>query len=208
MNLWHRCSDCFGQGGAHIDLLAAEFLDGRQLEGIRFYCGMDNPRERPKRHATRTRRNAHLKSKGIHVWTQTMKYANRAIVLDDHPLCLCGRKKTKVIREAREKGVDLRIGLDMLRMARHNEYDVALLVTMDTDMKQVVDELRRLSQELRRHISVENVVIWNEGNLEYPRVRGCTRYHVIDQDVFHRIQDLTDYSIPHNPPQARTVQAS
>ncbi|MEN6645130.1 MAG: NYN domain-containing protein [Armatimonadia bacterium] len=194
MNLWHECERKFHHGNVHPDLLAAQFLGTRHLKQIRFYCGIDNPRERPTRHASRTRQHKSFEAKGVYVWTNTMKYSDREAVVEGVPPCQCGFRKSRMVRDAREKGIDLRIALDMLRMARHGEFDVAVLVSADNDMKQVVDELKRLADEIGRKIAVENVVVWDEGNKKYPRIPGCSRYHIVNDAVFQIIKDTDDYT--------------
>jgi len=47
------------------------------------------------------------------------------------PPCEHGFRKVDTVRRGREKGIDLRIGLDMLRLARQKGFDVAILVTQD-----------------------------------------------------------------------------
>ena len=41
----------------------------------------------------------------------------------------------------REKGVDVRIALDLVRMARLNEYDVALLFSQDKDFADAIGKI-------------------------------------------------------------------
>ena len=48
---------------------------------------------------------------------------------------------------AREKGVDIWIALDMVRMARLAEYDVALLFSQDNDFGEVAEEIRTIVKE-------------------------------------------------------------
>ena len=55
----------------------------------------------------------------------------------------------------REKGIDLRMGLDLVRLARKNEYDLAIIFSQDTDLREAVQEVFELRKELNRWISIE-----------------------------------------------------
>ncbi len=115
------------------------------------------------------------------------------MVDDSVPPCSHGFRKVDALRRGREKGIDLRIGLDMLRLARHGEYDVAVLVSQDTDLNQAVDELMDLRRELDRWLVVENAFPYSttSGRPKF-RLRSCARWHVIDEATFQRIRDDTD----------------
>lgn len=48
-----------------------------------------------------------------------------------------------------EKGVDVRIAVEMIRMARLNEYDKAILISSDTDLVPAVEEVRSLDKNVK-----------------------------------------------------------
>jgi uncharacterized LabA/DUF88 family protein len=47
-----------------------------------------------------------------------------------------------------EKGVDVRIAVEMIRLARNNVYDIAFLVSSDTDLVPAVEEVRSFGKEV------------------------------------------------------------
>ncbi len=49
-----------------------------------------------------------------------------------------------------EKGIDMRIGVDMLALASKNNYDVAVLVTGDGDLREAVQAVK----DLGKHVEV------------------------------------------------------
>jgi uncharacterized LabA/DUF88 family protein len=53
-----------------------------------------------------------------------------------------------------EKGVDIRMALDVIRMAHRGEYDVAVILSQDQDFSEVADEIRVIAQERSRWIKV------------------------------------------------------
>lgn len=47
-----------------------------------------------------------------------------------------------------EKGVDVRLAVEMIRFARENKYDTAYLISSDTDLVPAVEEVRALGKEV------------------------------------------------------------
>ncbi|MEK7664854.1 MAG: NYN domain-containing protein [Patescibacteria group bacterium] len=47
-----------------------------------------------------------------------------------------------------EKGVDVRLAVEMIRFARENKYDVAYLISSDTDLVPAVEEVRAFGKEV------------------------------------------------------------
>lgn len=57
-------------------------------------------------------------------------------------------------RVGEEKGIDVRIGLDVIRLAHRGKYDVALIFSQDRDLSEVADEIRTIAKEQSRWIEV------------------------------------------------------
>ena len=53
-----------------------------------------------------------------------------------------------------EKGIDVRIALDVVRQAIDGSYDVALLFSQDQDLSEVVDEVKLVARQTNRWIRV------------------------------------------------------
>ena len=49
------------------------------------------------------------------------------------------------IDATQEKGIDLRLGLDVVRLARQGQFDVAVIFSQDQDLAEVVTEIRDIS---------------------------------------------------------------
>lgn len=49
-----------------------------------------------------------------------------------------------------EKGIDVRIAIEMIRLAHHNLYDVAVLFSQDQDFAEVAKEIRTIAHEQDR----------------------------------------------------------
>lgn len=199
-NLYGSCLRHFGHGYCHPHLLAQELLQGRELAGVRFYSGIHDPRLNPVANAALNRRLEALRKQGVWTFTHPLKYSEQEVVDHSTALCSHGFCKVDVRQRGREKGIDLRIGLDMLRLARQGQYDVAILVTQDTDLNQAVDELILLRDELGLWLACETAYPYNpdSGHPNF-RLRSCRRWHLIDQPMFDRIRDDTDYTRPPAP---------
>lgn len=68
------------------------------------------------------------------------------LVKRDHECPNC----SNVYEKLQEKGVDMRIGVDMLALASRDMYDVAVLVTGDGDLREAVQAVK----DLGKHVEV------------------------------------------------------
>jgi hypothetical protein len=83
---------------------------------------------------------------GIYVFSRTLRYRNRSITLPD------GTQYTFLSGE--EKGIDVRIALDIIRFAHNDDYDVALVFSQDQDLSEVAEEVRVIAKERERWIKI------------------------------------------------------
>ena len=83
---------------------------------------------------------------GVHVYSRSLRYRNRRVRLPD------GTEHTYLAGE--EKGIDVRIALDVIRMAHRRGYDVALIMSQDQDLSEVAEEIRVIAREQDRWIKV------------------------------------------------------
>jgi hypothetical protein len=83
---------------------------------------------------------------GVHVFSRALRYRNRRVKLPD------GSEFTFLTGE--EKGIDVRLALDVIRLAHRNEYDVALIFSQDQDLSEVAEEIRVIAREQSRWIKV------------------------------------------------------
>lgn len=90
-----------------------------------------------------------------------------------------------------EKGIDVRLALDVIRLAHRQELDVAILFCRDQDLSEVADEIRVIAQEQGRWIKVVSA---------YPsspavKFRGIdkTDWFKIDRATYDACIDKRDY---------------
>lgn len=100
--------------------------------------------------------------------------------------------------EAREKGIDVLLAIHMVMGARNNEYDVAVLVSADTDLIPALEAVRDLGK-------VVEVAAW-DGPLRNSRLslRPNVWCHWLNESDYRLVGDPTDYTVP-QPSHARTA---
>lgn len=76
-----------------------------------------------------------------------------------------------------EKGVDVKIAVDMIKLAYEDMYDVAFLVSGDGDLADAV----LLVQELGK--SVCNVIFRTKKRFSYRLRNACLKFFYIDEQV-------------------------
>lgn len=76
------------------------------------------------------------------MYSRPLRYRNRTVPLPD------GTQHSLLIGE--EKGIDVRIGLDVIALAHRCDYDVALVMSQDQDLSEVAGEIRTVAREQRR----------------------------------------------------------
>ena len=54
----------------------------------------------------------------------------------------------------REKGIDVRIAIDSIRLAHKREYDVALFISEDANLSEAVKEIKLIGSEQGRYITI------------------------------------------------------
>ena len=69
----------------------------------------------------------------VRVFSRPLRYRNRVIRLPD------GTEHAYLAGE--EKGIDVRIAIDVIRMAHHADYDVAIIFSQDQDLSEVAREI-------------------------------------------------------------------
>ena len=103
-------------------------------------------------------------------------------------------KARKLIKEIqREKGIDVRIALDMVDLAYHGEYDIAVLFSQDRDLTKAVKTLHKIREELGRWIIIENAFCYST---DLPG--GCKIGIMKDIPWFHITREIYDACIDPN----------
>ena len=126
----------------------------------------------------------HMSRQGIYTFTRSLRYRNQVVNLPD------GSQHTFLAAE--EKGIDVRIAIDVIRMAHRNDYDVALIFSQDQDLSEVAAEVRVISQEQNRRIKVASAFPVSP-TARNKRGINSTDWIPIDRAMYDTCLDPRDY---------------
>ena len=150
-NLFYHAKAAFGYDHPNYDpvkLTDAVCAErGWARHGVRFYTGIPDSDRDPERYQYWQRRFLGMRRRGITVTTRQLRYQIQTQTLPD------GTEQEIVIAR-QEKGIDLRIGLDVARMARLGELDVAVIFSQDQDLAEVADEIRYIARSENRWLKI------------------------------------------------------
>jgi uncharacterized LabA/DUF88 family protein len=145
-NLFHCAKEAFGYNAPNFDVkkLATEVCAslGWKLTQVRFYTGVPPKDRSPVWHDYWAKKTTRMSRVGVHVFTKPLRYT--AELLEDGTY--------KYI--PREKGIDVRIAIDVLSMAIEKQFDAALIFSQDQDLSEVAVEMRKIARKQDRWIKV------------------------------------------------------
>lgn len=125
-----------------------------------------------------------MRRAGIVVSSRNLRYRVERVRLPDGSV--------HEIQVEREKGIDLRLGLDVVRMARNAELDVVIVFSQDQDLTEVAGEVRDISRSAERWLKV--VSAFPHGpNASSGRGIDRTDWFRMDRDFYEACLDPRDY---------------
>ena len=149
-NLFHSAREAFGYTYPNYDPLALATRvcqgEGWALQQARFYTGVPDASDGPFWNSFWVSKMGAMGHRGVHVYSRSLRYRNKTVNLPS------GTTHSFLVAE--EKGIDVRIALDVIRLAHRNEYDVALVFSQDQDLSEVAAEVRVISAEQSRWIKI------------------------------------------------------
>ncbi|MGH7265695.1 MAG: NYN domain-containing protein [Candidatus Rokuibacteriota bacterium] len=149
-NLFHAAREAFGYTYPNYDVaaLAARLCrpSGWTLIQTRFYTGIPERLDNAFWHDFWAAKLAVMGRQGIHVFSRSLRYRNRTVRLPDGT--------THAFMTGEEKGIDVRLALDVIRMAHRRELDVALILSQDQDLSELAAEIRAIAREQDRWTKV------------------------------------------------------
>lgn len=187
-NLFRHAKDAFGHHHPNYDpaKLASAVcrLQGWLHQEVRFYTGVPDPKHDRRWHAYWTRRLMAMRRAGVHVTQRRLKYRRETISPAGGP--------DRDIFVPREKGIDLRIGLDVVRMARNGDLDVAVIFSQDQDLAEVAAEVRDIAKSSNRWLKVA-CAYPASGSATTRRGINGTDWIQLDRNLYASCLDPTDY---------------
>jgi uncharacterized LabA/DUF88 family protein len=187
-NLFYAVKYAFGYTYPNYDVPAlAEAIcrtRGWTLSGVRFYTGIPSVQDDPDWNHFWTAKLAVMGTRGVVTFTRHLKYRNQTVRLPD------GSSTTVLVGQ--EKGVDVRLALDTVHLAREAAYDVGVLFTQDQDLSEVADEVRAISIGQQRWIKLACAF---PSSPTYQNTRGVNKTDWVrfDRALYDTCIDRTDY---------------
>lgn len=193
-NLYHAAREAFGYTEPNYDVLglaaAIALQQGWDLTETRFYTGIHTRMGNADWHRYWTAKLAVMGRQGVKVYSRPLRYRNRRVLLPDG--------SRFAFLTAVEKGIDVRLALDVIRQAINNQYDVALIFSQDQDLSEVAAEIRTIAAERNRWIKIVSA---------YPvspttrNTRGIDRtdWIQIDRVTYDACLDSRNYRRPNAP---------
>jgi len=194
-NLFHAVRETFGYTYPNYDVPSLAGLicrrQGWQLDQVRFYTGIPDPTDNSFWYHFWLHKLAMLGRQGVVVYSRPLRYRNRRVRLPD------GSEHTYLAGE--EKGIDVRIALDVVRMAHRKEYDVVLIFSQDQDLSEVAEELRTIAREQDRWLKIASAFPLSPTSRNRRGINK-TDWIPIDRATYDSCLDRRDY----RPPKANT----
>lgn len=95
-------------------------------------------------------------------------------------------------RKLVEKGIDLRLGLDLVKHTRLKIFDLAIIFSQDGDLAEAVDDAYEIAKEQHRRIAIACALPIAEGHTQQFGIRRTTNRE-FDNVFYDACIDPTDY---------------
>ena len=187
-NLFQHAKSAFGYRFPNYDVeaLALHVCASTRwkLNEIRFYTGIHDAAVDPFWHSFWANKTAQMGQTGIKVLTRPLRYRNKVVRLPD------GTEHSFLAGE--EKGIDVRIALEVIAGARARLYDVAVIFSQDQDFSEVATELRTIAREQDRWMKIASAFPDSPTALNRRGINQ-TDWIRIERTVYDRCIDPRDY---------------
>jgi uncharacterized LabA/DUF88 family protein len=156
------------------EAIVAQRPPGGVLEAVRVYRGRPDPRKEPTLASANDQQFSEwIKDPRVTVKRRMLQYPRDW----GQPDCA---------ERPREKGIDVSLAIDLVRMAFKHEFEVAIVVSRDSDLEPALEMVKDLRLG---HVEVAG---WERDS----RLRGGRYYHALDERVFRSSRDTRPYSRP------------
>jgi hypothetical protein len=113
-----------------------------------------------------------------------LRYRNKIVRLPDG--------STHSFLTGEEKGIDVRIALDILTGAVNGTYDVAIVFSQDQDLSEAATEIRTIAQQQGRWIKIACAYPWSPA-AHNKRGINSADWVTIDRATYDKCIDPRDY---------------
>lgn len=187
-NLFHHAKTAFGYPFPNYDpnKLSEHICAAKswQINEIHFYTGIPSEMDKPFWNHFWTAKMAVMGTRGIKTFSRQLRYRNQTITLPDG--------STSVAAVGQEKGIDVRIALDIVRYALEDKYDVALIFSQDQDLSEAVEDVKKIAALKNRWIKTACAFPVSP-TVVNPRGINGTDWIRIDRATYDSCLDPLDY---------------
>ncbi len=187
-NLYHHAMAAFGHYHPNYDpkklFEAVCRASGWENYGVRFYTGTPIQSKDPLWHGYWANRLLALRRAGVHVTQRALRYESTKMRHAD------GTESEAEVPH--EKGIDVRLALDAVRLARSDQLDVAVIFSQDQDLAEVGREIREISRSAQRWIKVVSAFPVGPRATAKRGIEG-TDWFAMDRAFYDACLDLRDY---------------
>ena len=120
---------------------------------------------------------------GVWTYSRQLQYRKKYLLQN-------GVKHT--YRTGYEKGIDVRIAIDVISLAVAHRFDVALIFSQDQDLSEVADEVLKISKAENRQLKIASAFPASSNH----RGINKTVWIKIDRATYDRCIDPRDYRLP------------
>jgi uncharacterized LabA/DUF88 family protein len=198
-NLFGSAKKAFGCRYPNYDAhaLAAKIcsLKGWRLVETCFYTGVPDAADNPFWNHFWTAKLAQMGRQNIRTFSRSLRYRNKSFSLPD------GSQHSVMVGQ--EKGIDVRIALDIVAAAYSQLADVLLIFSQDQDLSEVADEIRAISRGQNRWLRIACAFPLSPTSENRRGING-TDWIPLDRAVYESCLDARDY----RPKNARREKSS
>jgi len=147
---------------------------GRTLSQIRFYTGVPRRDQDAEWHDFWGRKLEYLENQGIEVY------------------------RGRINEHQQEKGVDVKLSVDLIRLTYEKLYEVAIIVSQDRDFEPAIQLAKEIARDQHRQLVFESHFPVGRGSHSDRGIPG-TNWLPIDQATYDTCYDPQDYRKPAVP---------
>lgn len=187
-NLFYAAKEAFGYPVPNYDPLALAravcLRCGWCHTATRFYTGVPDIRDNLRWNRFWAAKLGVMGTRGVITFSRRLRYRDVIVRMPTGVMT--------TMRVGQEKGIDVRLALDIVRLAREDAFDVAILFSQDQDLSEVADEVRAISREHRRWIRLACAFPIAPSSRNRRGIEG-TEWVRIDRATYDACLDHNDY---------------
>lgn len=187
-NLYQHAKEAFGHHHPNFDPIKLHAhvcaANGWHPNLVRFYTGVPSAVEDPMWAGYWSNRVLALKRSGVHVTTRPLRYRTQ--------YAFDANGDEKAITVPHEKGIDVRLALDIVACAISGQFEVAVIYSQDQDLSEVVADIKQIAYTAGRNINLACAFPTGPKASSKRGING-TRWVRIEQPDYDQCLDPKDY---------------